>query len=85
MAFSSTCPKCATSYFELKEAEPRNSEYKIIFVQCSSCGAVVGTMPYFDAGVISKDNQKQIKSLHDKIDNLEHIVRQMAQYLHQHR
>ena len=43
----STCPKCDSHYFEMKEAEPNGSKYKIMFIQCSSCGAVVGTTDYF--------------------------------------
>jgi len=26
----------------MKEAKPTGSKYKIMFIQCSSCGAVVG-------------------------------------------
>jgi len=43
---TSTCPKCSNTSFEAKEASPRNSEYKLTFIQCSSCGAVVGTIDY---------------------------------------
>lgn len=83
MAFSK-CPKCDSSFFEVKEAEPNNSAYKLIFVQCSSCGSVVGTMPYFDAGVISKDNQEQITSIKQQLNSLEYTIAQIAQAL-QHR
>lgn len=43
---TSSCPKCTSKCFEIKEAEPQNSRYKVLFVQCSSCGAVVGVLDY---------------------------------------
>ena len=43
---TSTCPKCSNTSFEVKNAKPRNSEYIFTFIQCSSCGAVVGTIDY---------------------------------------
>ena len=40
----STCIKCGHHDFELKkkEAEPKGSNFEFYFVQCSSCGGVVG-------------------------------------------
>ena len=38
----SKCPKCECTRFELKEANINGSAYRMYFVQCSSCGAVVG-------------------------------------------
>ena len=51
MAYSA-CPKCNGHYFEMKEAEPANALYKVNFIQCSSCGAVVGVIDYFDLGTL---------------------------------
>lgn len=45
MAISS-CIKCGGSSFELKEHEPRWSQYAVHFVQCSACGGVVGVLEY---------------------------------------
>jgi len=47
---ASTCPKCGNSFFETVEKEPRNSNFKLLFVQCSSCGAVVGVMDFWNIG-----------------------------------
>lgn len=80
MAYS-TCPKCTSTSFEVKEAEPRGSSYKLIFVQCSSCGAVVGTMPYYDAGVLAKDNQEKLTTLKQQIDQVGYSLSQIAQAL----
>lgn len=46
----STCPKCDGTFFETKENSPRGSNFKFTFVQCASCGAVVGVMDYFNIG-----------------------------------
>ena len=77
----STCPKCTSTSFEVKEAEPRGSAYKIVFVQCSACGAVVGSMPYYDAGVVAKDNQKDLTTLKQQLTQVEHSLSQIAQAL----
>lgn len=80
MAYS-TCPKCTSTSFEVKEAEPRHSSYKMIFVQCSSCGAVVGSMPYFDAGVLAKDNQTELTKIKQQLTQLEYSLSQVVQAL----
>jgi predicted nucleic-acid-binding Zn-ribbon protein len=42
----STCIKCGHHMFELSEAEPNGSNVKLFFVQCASCGGVVGVTDY---------------------------------------
>lgn len=54
---TSTCMKCDGTRFELREpvGGVSNAEYRIFFVQCSSCGAVVGTMDYYaNAGIVKR-------------------------------
>lgn len=43
----STCVKCGGSRFEMTENSPANSRYKFMFIQCSSCGGVVGVVDYY--------------------------------------
>ncbi|HHX4177520.1 hypothetical protein BWD41_16570 [Citrobacter braakii] len=43
---TTSCPKCSSTRFELKEHPVANSKYRILFIQCSSCGAAVGTTEY---------------------------------------
>jgi hypothetical protein len=50
MALSSTCVKCGSTSFEMKEVTPRGSNFKLNFVQCSSCGGVVGVLDYCNIG-----------------------------------
>ncbi len=46
---TSSCPKCSSTSFEMKEA-PRvaSSAYRLMFVQCTSCGSVVGVSDYYN-------------------------------------
>lgn len=62
MAYSK-CPKCENTYFEVTENSPTKSNYKLLFVQCSKCGSVVGTMDYYNIGA-------RISELEKKIDNI---------------
>jgi hypothetical protein len=47
-----TCPKCDSTTFEMKEHSPRGSSYKLMFVQCSKWGAVIGFTDYYNLGAI---------------------------------
>lgn len=48
----SRCPKCGNTAFELVETPVKNAKYKYYFIQCSSCGCVVGTKEYFNVGAL---------------------------------
>jgi uncharacterized Zn finger protein len=52
---ASICPRCAKPFFEVVEREPRDSNFKLLFVQCSSCGAVVGVLDHFNIGSLIHD------------------------------
>lgn len=45
---TSSCPKCGNHSFEMKEHLPHGSGFKVFFIQCSSCGAVVGVTDYYN-------------------------------------
>ena len=49
---TSTCPKCDSHRFEMKEHSPEGSRLKVNFVQCRSCGAVVGVMDYLSVPLL---------------------------------
>lgn len=48
----STCAKCNNHQFEMVENSPRNSRFKYMFIQCSSCGSVVGITEYNNIGIM---------------------------------
>ena len=47
MAMSS-CPKCGAHRFEMKESSPTGSKFRIMFIQCASCGTVVGVTDFYN-------------------------------------
>lgn len=68
----STCPKCNSTSFEVKEHEPRNSKFKLNFVQCASCGAVVGARDFYNTGAMLLQQNRAIEriaaALHVAVD-----------------
>lgn len=62
----STCPKCASNRFETSEATPNKSAFKLIFIQCAECGAVVGVIDYYNIGHLI---YKLAAKLHVKLDD----------------
>lgn len=51
---SSKCPKCENSTFEVVNELPVNSNYELIFVRCSVCHTVVGTIDFYNIGALIK-------------------------------
>ena len=45
------------------EAGVADATYRMLFIQCSSCGCVVGTQSYFDPGYLSKKNEEALAEL----------------------
>jgi hypothetical protein len=60
---TSTCPKagCGSHRFEMVENTPSGSAYKLMFIQCASCGTVVGVMDYFNIGNLLKKVAKALR------------------------
>ncbi|EEJ5117700.1 hypothetical protein CG651_001243 [Salmonella enterica] len=47
MSKTSICVKCGSSQFEMVDDEKtKNSHVKLLFIQCASCGGVIGTLDY---------------------------------------
>ncbi len=63
----STCPKCDNTRFEVKHAEPKNSNFVLAFIQCTSCGAVVGVMDYQNVGYHLQRQNEAIKQIAQKL------------------
>jgi hypothetical protein len=58
---TSTCVKCGGSQFETKEATPKGSSFKLVFVQCAGCGGVVGVMDFYNIGQEMQEIKKALK------------------------
>ena len=72
MAFSK-CSKCDSTYFEVVENSPSNSNFKLFFVQCSRCGSVIGAMDYFNIGTRIKEVENKIDALSSGSSNLNSV------------
>jgi predicted nucleic-acid-binding Zn-ribbon protein len=56
----STCVKCGGSSFEISHVSPTGSNFKLMFIQCSSCGGVVGVMDFYNIGQSLHDLAKKL-------------------------
>ncbi|HEB36002.1 hypothetical protein LCGC14_1696520 [marine sediment metagenome] len=57
---NSICTKCDNNHFELKEVSPRDSEFILYFVQCTSCGGVIGVIDFYNIGELIHQLAKQL-------------------------
>lgn len=48
----SKCIKCDSNSFEISEIKARGSNFKLMAVQCSSCGGVVGIQEFMNIGAM---------------------------------
>jgi hypothetical protein len=70
----STCAKCGSHSFQLVENEPSGSNFKLMFIQCSSCGAPIGVQDYYNTGALLQKQQKQIEAIEANINNLQYSL-----------
>lgn len=54
MNHPSKCPKCENTEFEVVNETPVNSNYELIFVRCTRCLTVVGTIDFYNVGSLIK-------------------------------
>jgi hypothetical protein len=60
---TSRCPRseCSGTSFEVKEMKGvRNSEFRLVAVQCSTCGAVVDVRDYHNVSQLILDLAKKL-------------------------
>jgi len=85
MAYSK-CSNCGSSSFEIVQNSPSKSNYKLTFVQCSSCGAVVGVMDYYNIGSRISDLEKKVdslSSLHSELSVINQNIANLFQLIRQ--
>ncbi len=77
--FGSThCVKCNGSTFRAQEISAHEANYKLVAIQCSSCGVAFGVTEYFDSGALLKQQEAKIVALTQKLSNVENAVNQIA-------
>jgi hypothetical protein len=64
---TSTCVKCGNNRFESKENSPKDSPFKVTFVQCASCGGVVGVMDFYNLGALIHEQKKLLQKILDSL------------------
>lgn len=71
----SKCGSCGSGSFELVEQESiKKSNFKLTFVQCSSCGVPVGVMDYYNIGDKLDGLEKRIKAIESTTANIDSNV-----------
>ncbi len=56
----SKCLGCGGTRFEAVVNEPSGSNYKLVFIQCSSCGGVVGITSFTNTNVLIEQLAKKL-------------------------
>lgn len=64
---TSMCPRCDGNEFEMAETSPKGSRWKFQFVQCASCGSVVGVLDYMNIGAMVADLGEELKRIARKV------------------
>jgi len=80
---SSLCPKCENHTFEMVEVEPGNWRFKIMFVQCTKCGTVVGTMDYFNLSTLIHELKEKVDILDNKLEDIEYELVDIKNHIKQ--
>jgi hypothetical protein len=71
-----TCVKCGKHVFQLNEHTPMGSKFKLMFVQCSGCGGVIGVTDYYNIGAMTKSLGQALADIADKLGvHLDRAVR----------
>jgi len=68
------CPHCKNNFFELKENDVANANYKLFFVQCNQCGAPFAALEYYDSGALLKEQEQRLAQIENQIATITSIV-----------
>jgi hypothetical protein len=77
MAFPK-CPHCDSAFYQLAIIEPAGSNYKANLVICSGCGAPVGALDYYDAGVLIQEQGETLAAMMQTLERLQRDVTRLA-------
>lgn len=62
-----TCLRCGEHTFEMAEVAPLDSQLKVTFMQCATCGAVVGVMDIMNLGSMLLEQGRFIRKIAQKL------------------
>lgn len=77
----SKCGSCGGFGFAIKEVSPSGAAFKKVFIQCSLCGVPVGVTDFYDTHSAIENTNTKIRALGDKLNSLEHTLRQIVSIL----
>lgn len=83
MALGSKCGSCGHGQFEIKENSPRGSRYKLMLIQCASCGVPVAAQDYYNTGAQLTQQQQKIDQIAHQVNVLEGSLYRIEQLLQQ--
>ena len=63
----SSCPKCGGHEFEVSEHTPADETFKLMFVQCATCGTVIGVQDYYGIEAVVEEQNRVLKELADRL------------------
>lgn len=67
-----SCVKCGGHIFEVAELKASGARYRLLSVQCASCGGVLGVMDYLNTGA-------QTESIRATLEQHANALRRIAQ------
>ena len=67
---TSRCPKCEGTVFETAPYTPANSALDLTFVQCASCGSVLGAFRGPDIGAEMSRMKNQVEESFEGLKSL---------------
>ncbi len=65
---TSTCGKCDGKKFEAVVGEPANFTGKVVFIECASCGTVVGTADYVNMNGPINETHQLVKAIAEHLE-----------------
>jgi len=74
----SKCPNCRFDYFEVVKNKPQNSDREVFFVQCASCGTVIGIVNDSNSERVVNELEEKFLQLEEMITTLDHNIRIVA-------
>ena len=74
----SRCANCGFEYFETVKNKPHNSDKNLNFVQCASCGYVVGVVNNNNLDKIASLIEENFSKAEKIATTLDHNIRLMA-------
>jgi predicted nucleic-acid-binding Zn-ribbon protein len=57
------CGHCGNTTFEMKQVTPEGSNYKLFFIQCSSCGVPISSHEYMSISNMLNKQAAAIKKI----------------------